>query len=104
QGPEDNIEEYFEIFEGKIVGIKVYPNTQDQNHFKHQEKLTKLLSDCKPVLKSLKATQLQSLEEVFLDYVETNLQVPVIAVARGPRASDREIRKGWELLFNPTES
>ncbi len=100
----ENLEDFFEISDGVITGIKVHPNTQDEKHYSHQVRLTELLKQCVPVLTTIKATDEKTLEEVYLDFVEENLKVPVVALARGPKSTDREIRKGWEYLFYPTEA
>jgi len=98
---EDNhdLDQYFETKDGKITGIKFHEDTGDESHLDHQRKLTKLLKDCKPVLTILKPGEGKTLEEVFLEYAEKKLGVPVVAVAHGPKAEDRKLRSGYENLF-----
>lgn len=98
--PASNLDQYFELKEGKIVGIKVHPDAGDQAHLDYQKRLTELISKCQPVLTILRPEKDKSLEQVFLDFVEKKLEIPVVAVARGPKAEDREIRPGWEHLFS----
>lgn len=97
--PPPDLDRYFELKDGKIVGIKVHPDAGKQAHLDHQRRLTELISQCKPVLTILRAEEGKSLERVFLDFVENKLAIPVVAVARGPKAEDREVRPGWEHLF-----
>lgn len=68
-------------------------------HFQNQVELTKLLKKCKPVLKTLEKTDNKSLEEVFIEYIEKELQVPVVALGYGLKPTDRKIRPGYESLF-----
>ncbi len=101
-GIADDLEDYFVIEDGVIKAIKVVANTQDEKHYNHQVRLTELLKQCKPVLRTLVATEDKSLEQVFLEYVEENLKVNVVATSHGPKASDRRIRKGHEALLSRT--
>jgi adenylosuccinate synthase len=95
----DDLEQYFDLDGDKILGIKVHPDNGGQDHLDHQMRLTELLKKCRPVLTTLKPSENKSLEQVFLDYVEENLGIPVVSVSRGPRVEDREVRFGWEHLF-----
>lgn len=99
--PVDNLEDFFDLQDGKIVGIKYHPDTGDQAHLDRQKRLTDLIKKCQPVVTILKPKNGLSLEEVFLEYVEEKLRIPVVAVSRGPKAEDKEIRPSWERLFNP---
>ena len=102
QGAADNLDHYFELDDqGLIVGYKVHPDTHDQVHLDHQRRLAALLTECQPVTTILRPIDGRTLEQVFLDFVEEHVQVPVVAVARGPRAEDREVRSGWEHLLAP---
>lgn len=96
---ENNIEDFFNIENGIIKEIKVHPDINKEAHEKHQLHLTELLKKCQPILKTLEATKEKTLEEVFIEYVEENIQIPVVALAYGPKASDRKIRPGYENLF-----
>ncbi len=99
-GTEEDLSDFFETNNtGDIIRIKRHPDDGSDRHYDHQRKLTKLLKECKPILNTLKPTEEKSLEDVFIDYVEEQLDVPVVAVARGPRKEDRELRPGWEELF-----
>lgn len=88
----------------KIVGIKPHPDTRDKAHMDHQLRLTELLKDCKPVVSYLYPTAGKSLETVFLEYVETNTSIPVVAISRGPKAEDREKTPAWDQLFKSHET
>jgi hypothetical protein len=41
----------------------------------------------------------KNLSQVFIDFVETNLNMPVVATAYGPKLEDRKVMKGHESLF-----
>lgn len=100
EGEATDLDEYFVMQDGhQITGIKVHEDMGDEAHFAHQIRLTELLKQCTPVLKTLKPEDGKSLEDVFLDYVEAHLQLPVVAVAHGPKKEDRHARPGWEHLF-----
>lgn len=94
-----DLDQFFEMKDGKIVGIKFHQDLGDQAHLDHQIKLTQLLKNCRPMLTTLKPENGKTLEQVFLQYVEEKLGIPVIAVSHGPRAEDRELRPGYEHLF-----
>jgi len=89
---EENLEKFFEIENEKIKEIKVYNGIDKDDQIKHQTELTRLLNKCQPVLNTIAATENKNLEQVFLEYVETKLELPVIAVAYGPKSSDRSFR------------
>ena len=95
QGKPANLKQYFQLDGDKIVGIKVHPNTRDQAHYQHQLQLTELLKNCHPVLKTLTATPTQNLEQVFLEYVEDKLDLPVVGAAYGPKVTDRHFRRSF---------
>jgi hypothetical protein len=84
----------------KIIDIKVHADTGDDTHVQHQLRLTELLKQCTPVLKTLKPSADLSLEEVFIEYVEQRLGLAVVACARGPKLEDRQARPGWEHVFS----
>ncbi len=98
-GENTNLEDYFEMENDIITGIKIYPNTQDEAHYKHQLQLTKLLNQCQPILSTLKPENNKTMVDTFLDYVEEKIQIPVVAEGWGPKAKDRKIRSGYEYLF-----
>lgn len=82
---------------GIINEIKIKPEIEGKSHFQQQRELTDLLKKCTPVLKTLEKTENQSLEEIFVAYIEKELGVPVVALGYGP--GDRKIRTGYESLF-----
>lgn len=82
-------EEYFQIQDNQVIGIKLHPDTGESSHYQYQLQLTRLLKDCRPILRSLQPNADKSLSQVFLDYVEDKLDLPVVAVGLGPKASDR---------------
>lgn len=93
QGKPANLKPFFDLEGKRIVGIKVYPDTRDATHYQHQLQLTQLLKDCYPVLITLTSTSSKDLEQVFLNYVEDKLEVPVVGTAYGPRVTDRHFRR-----------
>lgn len=98
-GEANNLEEFFEIENDIITGIKVCPDTRDETHYNHQLQLTKLLNQCQPILTTLKPENNKSIVDTFLNYVEEKIQIPVVAEGWGPKAKDRKIRSGYEHLF-----
>ncbi|MCL4384213.1 adenylosuccinate synthetase [Patescibacteria group bacterium] len=99
KGNQKNLEDYFEIQNGLIIGIKFNPSKDEKARYQHQLELTQLLKQCEPILKVLIPEKGKTLEEVFLGYVEEKLGLPVVAVARGPLASDRSFRESWEKML-----
>lgn len=91
-GNEADLNDYFEIKDGLIREIKVYRGKNKDDQLEHQLQLTKLLKACKPVLRSICATEEKDLGQVFIEYVEEKLELPVIALAFGPKSSDRKFR------------
>ena len=83
---------YFDFQKDLIVGIKKYQGISIQDQIDHQTKLTQFLKQCKPVINYLKPTPEKKLDQVFIDYVEEKLNLPVVAVAYGPKSSDRQFR------------
>jgi len=98
----DDLENFFDLDNGIIKGIKVFPGDNEQLLYEHQVRLTKLINKCRPITKTLVPSENKTLEEVFIDFVEENLGIPVVALSRGPKAEDKEIRLGFEDLFNPS--
>jgi adenylosuccinate synthase len=96
---ETDFEDFFNVENGIITEIKIHPDTDKQEHENHQLRLTELLKKCQPILKILKPTEEKTLEQVFIEYVEENIKIPVVTLAYGPKASDRKIRPGYENLF-----
>lgn len=93
EGKQDDLTEYFQLEGSRIIGIKVYPDARDQAHYQHQLQLTRLLKKCHPQLETLTATSSESLEQVFLNYVEDKLSLPVVGTAYGPKVGDRHFRR-----------
>lgn len=96
-----DLSNFFEMDGERITGIKFYPETDGKRLEAHQRQLTALLNDCQPVVTILRSTENQTLEEVFTEFVQDKLGLPVVAIARGPKASDREILPGYMELFDP---
>lgn len=99
EGKENGLEQFFEIENGLITGIRVRSNTRDIAQLNHQIKLTQMLKECQPVLVTLRPENGKGLEQVFIDFVETSLDLPVVATAHGPKLADRSIRVGYESVF-----
>jgi adenylosuccinate synthase len=98
-GPETNLAPYFVICNGLITEIKFHQDDGSENHIDHQRRLTKLLWDCTPIILTLTSRDGLNLEETFITFVEQYLGLPIVAVAHGPRLSDRTIRPGYENCF-----
>lgn len=99
EGKEYDIEKFFVVENGLVTAIKAHQNTRDVNHLNHQIKLTQMLKDCVPVVTTLQPQENKELSEVFMDFVEDSLGIPVVSTSSGPKASDKSIRKGHEDLF-----
>ncbi|QQG42140.1 MAG: adenylosuccinate synthetase [Candidatus Woesebacteria bacterium] len=98
-GDKHDLEDFFVVENGLIRGIKVHHDDGSSAHLNHLAQLTKLLAKSHPVLTTLKAEDSKSLSEVFIDFVESSLEVPVVATADGPYVEDRHIRSGHENSF-----
>ncbi len=98
-GEASDLADYFELNGEVITGIKLHPDTRDAAHAQHQLRLTELLKNCTPIVSYLYPTESQTLEEVFLAYVEEKTGIPVIAVSKGPKAEDRTKRPSWDTVF-----
>jgi adenylosuccinate synthase len=98
-GNATDIESYFDLTEGKIVGIKVHPDTQDLDHYHYQTRLTQLLKDCVPIVTTLTPGLEHSLAQVFFKYVENAVGISVIAISQGPRVEDRRKLPAWNHVF-----
>lgn len=99
-GEADDVGRFFEIKNRKIVGIKVHPNDRDQAHYQYQFRLTQLLKDCRPVLRTLRSTSEKSLETVFIEYVEAQLGIPVLGKAYGPKIAEKELTPAGSALID----
>lgn len=99
RGNEDGLENFFAFENGKIVGIRVHSDVNNEDHNKHQLQLTKLLNECLPVTTNIKATKEMSLEQVFLKYVENKLAVPVVGTGYGPKVVDRHFLAPWQNIL-----
>ena len=97
QGQFGNLERYFIMDGGKIVGVRVHPDI-GKEHTEHQQKLTRLLNECRPIVTTLKSTP-GNMEQMFLSYVEEKLGVPVVATAYGPKVTDRHFLPAWQENF-----
>ena len=104
-GSETNLDEYFVTIRNEnmgineIRGIKVHPDTNPEEHTRHQLKLTQLLNDCKPIITYLATVDEQDLKEFFLEFVAEKLGVPVVATAYGPKVTDRHFLPAWQENF-----
>lgn len=99
-GKASDLEDYFDVRHGVIVGIKFCRDSSSLGMEKHQLRLTELLKSCRPIVIHLRPSNAVSLERVFLNHVERQLQVPVVTVSYGPTKMDRKIRSGWENIFS----
>jgi adenylosuccinate synthase len=91
--PRSILENYFDLdSQGQIIGIKLYRNRQLSDQLEHQTKLTELLNKCQPNFTYLKPTADKKLDQVFIEYVEDKMKLPVVVVAYGPKPSDRHFR------------
>lgn len=95
RGRDKDLERFFELKGKRIMGIKVYPDTLDETHIQHQLELTRLLKDCFPVLKTLTPTRSKDLVQIFIEYVEGELGVPVAGTAYGPKVNDRHFLRSF---------
>ncbi len=98
-GDATDVEKYFHIKNGRITGIKLHTGTDDVEHFRHQLRLTELLKECRPVLTTLRAQQGKTLEQVFIDHVESMVNVPVVGKAYGPKATDRQYLPSFDEII-----
>lgn len=98
-GPQRNdLNLFFDVQGNTIRGIKKFNGATAQLQYEHQRELTELLQQCAPVLHTLKPTS-QSLEDTFINFVESNLRLPVMITAYGPKAEDRKIRPAFQKLL-----
>lgn len=98
-GKESGLESFFILDRGKIVGIKVHPDVDKDEHTKHQFQLTKLLNECLPIITTLKSTKEMALGQVFLQYVENKLALPVVGTGYGPKVADRRFLPPWQDML-----
>jgi adenylosuccinate synthase len=77
---------------GQIIGIKLYRSRQLADQLQHQTQLTNLLKQCHPNFTYLKPTADKKLDQVFIEYVEDKMKLPVVVVAYGPKPSQRHFR------------
>ena len=99
-GEADDVGGFFEMKNRRIVGIKVHSNDRDQAHYQYQLRLTQLLKDCRPVLRTLRPTNEKSLERVFIEYVEAQLGIPVLGKAYGPKITEKELTPAGAALID----
>jgi len=98
-GEADDLGDYFYLEGNKIVGIKLHPNTRDEGHYKHQLRLTELLKNCRPILRTVTAEPGQTLEQAFISYVESKLGVPLVGKAYGPKVKDRPFLPSFDEII-----
>ena len=87
-GNDSNLDEFFYIKNGLISGIKVYLGSDIINH---QEKLTLLLKDCRPILSDV--SQLAS-DDIngYLNLIENHLGIDITIGSFGPTEVDKILR------------
>jgi adenylosuccinate synthase len=98
-GKAKDLEDYFYLDGKKIVGIKLYPDTRDEKHHQHQVRLTQLLKKCHPILKTIKPAKGKSIENSFIEYVESELEIPVVGKGYGPKIKDRHFLPHWQEII-----
>jgi len=100
-GNEKDLANYFHLDNGKIVGIKLHPDTKNEAHYQHQLRLTQLLKECRPILKTITPEPNKSLEDTFISFVESKLEIPVVGKAYGPKIKDRPFLESFDKLMKP---
>jgi adenylosuccinate synthase len=100
-GSKDGLSDFFKVKDGLITGIKIRSDDGSDDYLVRQAQMTELLKHCHPVLATLKPQNGKPLDEIFINFVEENLGVPVVATAYGPKMSDRKARSGYGSLFQP---
>lgn len=95
----DDLDEYFDIQNDLIVGIKFHQDDGTDTQLKRQHRLTELLFQCEPVCETIFPQEGLSLQQSFVKFIEKKLSLPVVAVAFGPRPDDRYLVAGYEHLF-----
>lgn len=88
-GQATDLEDYFYLQNGTIIGIKIHPDSGGNEHYQHQLRLTELLRQCRPILTTIRPHNGQKMDDVFISYVESKLGVPVVGKAYGPKVTDR---------------
>lgn len=98
-GDDADVSTYFEIENGRVSAIKVHPDTRDENHLKHQMRLTELLAFCKPIIEHITPANGRSLREEFISRVELETGVNVVMIGHGPDVTEFTLLpKGQELF------
>ncbi len=95
----NDLDQYFVIKQGRIVAIRVHPDTRDDAHLAHQMRLTQLLNHCRPVITHVTPTKAETLEQVLLKRVEAEIGIPVVMTSHGPEVKQAEVVPGYEYLF-----
>lgn len=91
--PKSLLEKFFYLDHRQhIIGIKLYHGRNLQNQLQHQDQLSQLLFQCQPEISYLRPTKDKKLDQIFMDYVEEKLELPVVVAAYGPKPSDRHFR------------
>lgn len=98
-GKDDDLGDYFYLDGNRIIGIKLHENTRDEAHYRHQLRLTELLKNCSPILKTITALPGQTLEQAFVSYVENKLGVSVVGKGYGPKISDRPFLPSFDEII-----
>lgn len=93
--PREVLEQFFEMSGDLIMGIKVRPNTQDNEHLEYQERLGQLLRKSKPRYALNDLDHDNTFEEkcqIFLRDMERWQNVPVVLTSFGPTELDKKER------------
>lgn len=97
-GEETNAEQardFFEMEDGQITGIRLRPNSWDEDQLAHQQRLGQLLRSCQPELLTLNSPKAgkvglgSSGTKEFLSLLQDQLEVPVAVASFGPTELDK---------------
>lgn len=100
-GQATDLEDYFYLEGDKIVGIKLHQDEGGDEHYRHQLRLTELLKECRPILTTLSSQDGEKLEDLFISYVESRMDVPVVGRAYGPGVYDRHFTPRFAEVLRP---
>ncbi len=85
-GVPDDLRDWLDLRGGRIVGLRA----RRPPDLIHQERLTRLLGGCLPVLTPLAAGG----PEAFVEWIETELRTPVAIASFGPTAHSKRVLPG----------
>lgn len=96
QGETTNLEDYFFLKNGLISGIKVY---RGNDSLAHQERLTQLLADCRPIITNVADLASNNIG-AYLKLIEDQLQLNVLVESFGSTETDKILtKKGKQILL-----